>query len=84
MDATRDLQPTYRDTAAPAVAPQAGEAAASAVSCAAVLAGAFVAAALALILLSLGVGLGLSSVSPWDGAGTSAKRSASRPSFGSP
>jgi hypothetical protein len=32
MDATRDLQPTYRDTAAPAVAPQAGEAAASAVS----------------------------------------------------
>lgn len=45
----------------------------SAVSWGAVLAGAFVAAALSLILLSLGSGLGLSSVSPWESAGATAK-----------
>ena len=45
---------------------------ASGVSWAAVIAGAFVAAAMALILLSLGTGLGLSSVSPWSNAGASA------------
>jgi hypothetical protein len=45
-----------------ALAPQTQE---SAVSWAAVLAGAAVAAALSLILLMLGTGLGLSSVSPW-------------------
>jgi hypothetical protein len=48
------------------------EAHASGVSWAAVIAGAFVSAALAVILLSLGTGLGLSSVSPWSGAGASA------------
>jgi hypothetical protein len=42
------------------------------VSWAAVLAGAFVAAALSLILLALGAGLGLSSVSPWSNIGASA------------
>lgn len=45
----------------------------SAVSWGAVIAGAFIAAALSLILLALGSGLGLSSVSPWDNAGTSAR-----------
>ena len=41
-------------------------------SWAAVIAGAFVAAALSLILLALGTGLGLSSVSPWSNLGASA------------
>src|ERR1700730_16814277 len=41
------------------------EAYSSGVSWAAVIAGAFVAAALSLILLALGTGIGLSSVSPW-------------------
>src|ERR1700734_979323 len=49
------------------------DAAASGVSWGAVVAGAFVAAALSLILLALGTGLGLSSVSPWAGAGASAE-----------
>jgi hypothetical protein len=48
------------------------EAYASGVSWAAVIAGAFVAAALSLILLSLGTGLGLSSISPWSNLGVSA------------
>lgn len=43
----------------------------SAVSWAAVLAGAFVAAAMALILLPLGTGLSLSAISPWSNAGVS-------------
>src|SRR6202140_5832206 len=48
------------------------EAHSSGVSWAAVIGGAFVAAALSLILLTLGTGLGLSSVSPWSGVGASA------------
>ena len=48
------------------------EAHASGVSWAAVIAGAFVAAALSLILLALGTGMGLSSVSPWSNTGASA------------
>ena len=44
----------------------------SGVSWAAVIAGAFVAAALSLILLALGAGMGLSAVSPWSSAGESA------------
>jgi hypothetical protein len=48
------------------------ESAASGVSWAAVIGGAFVAAALSLILLALGAGLGLSSVSPWSNSGASA------------
>ncbi len=48
------------------------EAHSSGVSWAAVIAGAFVAAALSLILLALGAGLGLSSVSPWSNVGASA------------
>jgi hypothetical protein len=50
----------------------ANEALASGVSWAAVIAGAFVAAALSLILLALGAGFGLSSVSIWSNAGASA------------
>jgi hypothetical protein len=48
------------------------EASASGVSWAAVIGGAFVAAALSLILLSLGTGLGFSVVSPWSNNGPSA------------
>jgi hypothetical protein len=48
------------------------EAHASGVSWSAVIAGAFVIAALYLILLSLGAGLGLSSVSVWSNEGASA------------
>ena len=48
------------------------EAHSTGVSWAAVIAGAFVSAALALVLLSLGAGLGLSSVSPWSNSGASA------------
>jgi hypothetical protein len=47
------------------------EASSSGVSWAAVIAGAFVAAALSLILLALGAGFGLSSVSPWSNIGAS-------------
>jgi hypothetical protein len=50
----------------------ANEAHASGVSWPAVIAGAFVAAALSLILLALGAGLGFSSVSIWSNAGASA------------
>jgi hypothetical protein len=48
------------------------EASSSAVSWAAVISGAFVAASLSLILLSLGTGLGFSAVSPWTHNGASA------------
>src|ERR1019366_2219575 len=48
------------------------EAHSSGVSWAAVMGGAFVAAALSLIMLALGVGLGLSAVSPWSNVGASA------------
>jgi hypothetical protein len=48
------------------------EAYSSGVSWAAVIGGAFVAAALSLILLALGTGLGLSSISPWSNVGASA------------
>ena len=47
------------------------EAYSSGLSWAAVIAGAFVAAALSLILLALGTGIGLSSVSPWSNVGAS-------------
>lgn len=56
--------------AAPAVATAADD---SAVSWAAILAGALAAAALSLILVMLGSGLGLSSVSPWAYEGVSAE-----------
>jgi hypothetical protein len=48
------------------------EANSSGVSWAAVIGGAFVAAALSLILLALGTGIGFSAVSPWTNAGASA------------
>jgi hypothetical protein len=48
------------------------EAATSGVAWAAILGGAFAAAALSLILLALGSGFGLASVSPWSNAGVSA------------
>src|SRR6516225_8563583 len=48
------------------------EAQSSGVSWAAVIGGAFVAAALYLILLALGAGFGLAAVSPWSNAGVTA------------
>jgi signal transduction histidine kinase len=52
--------------------PRPNEANASGVSWAAVIAGAFVAAALSLILLALGTGVGFSSISVWSNVGASA------------
>lgn len=49
------------------------ESSSSAVSWAAIFAGAFVALATTLILLSLGAGIGLTSISPWPSSGASAK-----------
>jgi hypothetical protein len=62
----------------PGITPEVGHAYAndsnqSGVSWPAVIAGAFVAAALALILLALGTGIGMSSISPWAGSGASGK-----------
>lgn len=45
----------------------------SAVSWSAIIAGAFVAAAVSLVLLALGTGLGFASISPWPGHGISAE-----------
>jgi hypothetical protein len=61
------LNPSSAGPAAPIVA----AAPASAVSWAAVIAGAFVAAATTLILLAIGFGFGLASVSPWPRSGAS-------------
>ena len=58
----------------PILSPGRNEAHSSGVSWGAVIAGAFVAAALSLALLALGTGIGFSSVSPWAGAGASAAR----------
>ncbi len=58
-------EPIFRDEALPNDSNKSG------VSWAAVIAGAFVAAALSLILLALGTGIGLSSVSPWANSGAS-------------
>jgi hypothetical protein len=63
---TADHQSGFVDTFAR------NEAHSSGVSWAAVIAGAFVAAALSLILLALGTGMGLSSVFPWSNMGASA------------
>ena len=57
--------------AAPAVVEEGGTSAQSAVSWAAVIAGAVSAAAISIILLIFGAGLGLSSVSPWPHQGVS-------------
>jgi len=57
-----------------AVEPASDEAQASGVSWPAVIAGAFVAAALSLALLALGTGIGLSAASPWSNAGAVAAR----------
>ena len=52
------------------------ESSASGVTWSAVIAGAFVTAALSFILMALGAGMGLSSISPWPSAGLSATRAA--------
>ena len=62
----------YADSIAQGGVRPLGVAQSSAVSWAAVFAGAAAAAALSLILLALGSGLGFSAISPWAGAGTSA------------
>jgi hypothetical protein len=67
MDRRVDLSVTAETAAAASV-----ESAKSAISWAAIIAGAFVAAASSLLLLALGSGLGLASVSPWPNRGVSA------------
>jgi len=67
MDRTVDRSVTADTAAAASV-----ESAKSAVSWAAIIAGAFVAAASSVLLLALGSGLGLASVSPWPNSGVSA------------
>jgi hypothetical protein len=69
---TTRTQTTFAETPLRPEIQTRNEAHSSGVSWAAVIAGAFVSAALAVILLSLGTGLGLSSVSPWSGVGASA------------
>jgi hypothetical protein len=70
MEQTVESATRYRsDISEPSIA---NEARTSGVSWPAVIAGAFVAAALSLILLALGVGLGFSSVSIWSNVGASA------------
>jgi hypothetical protein len=66
---TQSLEPAYFEQSHPA--PPRNEAHSSGVSWAAVIAGAFVTAALSLILLALGAGAGLSSLSPWSNSGVS-------------
>jgi hypothetical protein len=56
--------------------PKPGETAASAVSWAAIIAGALASCALTLFLLALGAGLGFSMASPWPGSGISARTAA--------
>ena len=75
MNTTADHARSHLDRPVPttAVASTALPASDSAVSWAAILAGAAAAAALSLILLILGTGLGLSSVSPWSFEGISAE-----------
>src|SRR5580698_1994525 len=68
--ATRTL--SVRDQTWPNEHETKNEAHSSGVSWPAVIAGAFVAAALSLILLALGTGIGLSAISPWEGTGASA------------
>jgi hypothetical protein len=60
-------QPSYPDSGA-------DDSNSSGVSWGAVIAGAFVAAALSLALLALGTGIGMSSVSPWANSGASAAK----------
>lgn len=68
-----DMRPTV-SVAPPRVAPAtAPETSVSAVSWPAILVGAAAAGALSLVLVILGLGLGLSAISPWQGAGASAK-----------
>ncbi|HTQ97012.1 MAG TPA: hypothetical protein VMH89_09400 [Candidatus Acidoferrum sp.] len=69
MSTTQSLEPTYFEQSHPL--PPRNEAHSSGVSWAAVIAGAFVTAALSLILLALGAGAGLSSLSPWSNSGFS-------------
>ncbi|HEY2864435.1 MAG TPA: hypothetical protein VGK37_12520 [Casimicrobiaceae bacterium] len=73
MQATAPSAATYRpETTVVAVGTTGNESAASAVSWAAIIAGAFAAAAMGLILIALGTGLGFAAVSPWSNSGASA------------
>jgi hypothetical protein len=72
MDVAMDTTVSNERAGALAAGAPTIEAAVSAVSWPAIIAGAFVAASASLILAVLGSGLGLASVSPWPGEGTSA------------
>ena len=66
------METTFSRTATPHIAPVTSEAAGSAVSWSAIIAGAFAAASITLILLALGSGMGFAALSPWAGEGASA------------
>jgi hypothetical protein len=72
MQQTLASRPVVDRTTSLAEIPGSNEAHSSGVSWAAVIGGAFVAAALSLILISLGAGFGFSMVSPWANSGASA------------
>jgi hypothetical protein len=73
MQATTPQAATYRpDATVVAVGMAGNESTASAISWAAIIAGAFAAAAMGLILGVLGTGLGFAAVSPWVNSGASA------------
>jgi hypothetical protein len=72
MQATAPQAAVYRpETAVVAVGTAGNESSTSAISWAAIIGGAFAAAAMGLILVALGTGLGFAAVSPWSNSGTS-------------
>ena len=73
MQATAPQAAVYRpETAVVAVGTAGNESSTSAISWAAIIGGAFAAAAMGLILVALGTGLGFAAVSPWSNSGASA------------
>ncbi len=73
MQTTAPQATVYRpETAVVAVGTAGNESSTSAISWAAIIGGAFAAAAMGLILVALGTGLGFAAVSPWSNSGASA------------
>jgi hypothetical protein len=72
MQGTAPQAAIYRPETAVVAVGTGNESTASAISWAAIIAGAFAAAAMGLILIALGTGLGFAAVSPWSNSGASA------------
>lgn len=72
MQGTAPQAAIYRPETAVVAVGTGNESTASAISWAAIIAGAFAAAAMGLILVALGTGLGFAAVSPWSNSGASA------------